>query len=257
MKSLVLTNIFSWLVVVGAHGQSGGAVGNGGDTVFCESVPAVSPFVGYYNLDYLMNVTAAVVYAQDFEKVIGPKGFYKDNLHRIVRAFEEKKYLALAQDLHEFGWFLFENKFGERYMWKKAPYGVTEVSDEQLRQRIPPNCLSKDPKTSSLIQTILRVPKNWKMTVDGRYPDKGTYLFGVKGADFTFSEEIFVKLSHLQISFLLFHEWLRNFTDDPEVIRDANAIFHSEGWTGDDIEAKMKLLDKVGLHKLWEMRKLK
>ncbi len=110
------------------------------------------------------------------------------------------------------------------------------------------NCLGKDPSKSSLIQTVLRVQKNWTMNV----PNRSTQ--GIKGADFTYSTEVFSKLPPLQMSFLLFHEWLRNFTDNPELIRDANAVFHSDGWTGEDIEKKMLLFYKMRLDNLWYMK---
>lgn len=247
MKFLILSLAF--VLPISAHALSGGAVGNGGDTVSCVAMPRVSPFVGLYSLDYLMNVTADIVYAKDFEKVVGPNDSFDKNIFRILAAFKEGQYRVLHQDLKEFYDGLFTNEFGKRYIWKKAPYGVTEVSDEELRQRVPQNCLGSDPKSSSLIQTILRVPKAWEMQV--RYLES----YSVKGADYTYSTEVMSKLPPLQKSFLLFHEWLRNFTDDPETIRDANAIFHSDGWTGEDIETKMRLLISLRLDKFWSLKK--
>ncbi|MDZ4661368.1 MAG: hypothetical protein SGJ18_07075 [Pseudomonadota bacterium] len=229
------------------NADAGGAVGNGGDTVHCTANLNVSPFNGWYNLDYLINKTADVQFSHDFEKVIGPGDAYDKNFLRIMAAFKEKKYKILYLDLKEFYDGIWTNVFGQRYMWKKAPYGVVDLQDERLRQRIPPNCLGQSPQTS-VIQTVLRTQKDWQMRVPNEHSRS------VKGADFTYSTEIVSKLSGLQLSFLLFHEWLRNFTDNPELIRDANAIFHSQGWTEDDIDKKLNTLVSIGLHRLQDLR---
>ncbi|MDZ4661063.1 MAG: hypothetical protein SGJ18_05530, partial [Pseudomonadota bacterium] len=226
---------------------AGGAVGNGGDTVFCEDQARVSTFKGFYNLDYLINKISDVEMSKDFEKVVGPNDPSDVNFRRILKAFQsDKKYKVLYYDLKGFYEGIWANVLGQRYVWKKAPYGVVDVEDEGLRHRIPPNCL--DAK-NQLIQTVLRTPKNWQMEIPGR---QGSYY--VFGADYTYSTQIISKLLPLQLSFLLFHEWLRNFTHDPELIRDANAVFHSEGWSGDDIEKKLDILKVMRLDNLTTLR---
>jgi hypothetical protein len=241
----------TWIVLglmLSAPAYAGGAVGNGGDSVNCTPNAAISPFSGWYNLDYLINKTSEVEFSEDFEKSIAPDDSYDKNIQRILKAFQESGYSVLYQDLKEFyeGWG--SPAYGQRYQWEKAPYGLVKVDDENLRQRIPPNCLGQT-AGNSVIQTVLRTEKVWEMRVQ-RKP----YPFQVKGATYTYSTEVVSHLSSLQLSFLLFHEWLRNFTDDPEKIRDANAIFHSPGWSGDDVDRKLDILKGLRIDLLTDLR---
>ncbi len=242
MRFILLLLAFS----IQAH--AGGAVGNGGDAVYCSDNSASSPYSGWYNLDYLIDKTSDLEFAKDFEAVIGPHDSFDKNILRIMQAFRERGYKVLHQDLKEFYEGLWTNQLAKRYIWKKAPYGTVDVDDEELRQRIPPNCLGAGPK-SSLIQAIVRTEKKWEMKVPGK-----NFQFYIKGADFTYSTEIIAKLPSLQLSFLLFHEWLRNFTSDPELIRDANAVFHSQGWSGVDTDGKLDILNKLRLDRLTDLR---
>jgi hypothetical protein len=215
--------------------DNGGAVGNGGDSVYCQPNSSVSPFVGWYNLDYLSNKVADVQFAREFESVVGPNDSYDKNILRILSIFKEKRCKALYEDLKNFHDLLWSNAFGEKYQWKKAPYGVVEVEDERLSQQIPRNCLATD-GGSRYVQTVLRHQENMFAPVT-----------------FTYSTEVVSKLPSLQLSFLLFHEWLRNFTQDPEVIRNANAVFHSTDWSGDDFKKKVDLLGRIRLDYFYEL----
>lgn len=229
------------------NAHAGGAVGNGGDSVFCVLNSAISPFTGWFNLDYLINKTAGVQYSDEFEKVVGPNDPMDKNLLRIANAFKERKYRVLYLDIMDFHNGLWSNQFAKRYIWKKAPYGVVEINDEVLRQRLPSNCLGPAGQ-GTYLQTVLRVEKTWSMEIGGGM------TVHVKGADYTYATEIVSKLPSLQMSFLLFHEWLRNFTDDPEKIRDANAVFHSLGWSGEDVERKLDIIMALRVDGLQELR---
>jgi hypothetical protein len=229
-----------WLLVFmfssPAFSTSGGDVGNGGDSVFCNPV-AGNPYRGYYALDYLVNKINGMEFANDFEKVVGPNDRPDKNFLRIIEA--AKEYPVLVQELKEFLKLSYSNKYLQRYIWKKAPFGVVEIADEQLRLQIPPNCLSPN---KNVIQTIFRVSKPWEMVWLGE--DRHNHTVYSRGAEFTYSNEVMSQMSSLQLSFLLFHEWLWNLTDDPEMIRDLNAIFHSTGWDNGGADKMMGMLKK-------------
>jgi hypothetical protein len=203
------------------HAEGGGdGVGNGGDSVYCNRSTS-NNFVGYYNVDYIANKVNGMEFADQFERVVRPSDPATANFTRIINAVREYPYLA--HELTAFRDLIGSNRYGLRYVWKRAPFGVTEINDEQLRLQVPPNCVTANQK---LIQTVFRTGRDWQSS---GFPKHS--LYKDKGADFTIATEVVNQMSSLQLSFLYFHEWLWNLTRDPEVIRDANAIFHSAEWS--------------------------
>jgi hypothetical protein len=237
------------VLLAGARADAGGGVGNGGDSVFCRAEPQASEYDGWYNLDYLVNKVADVQYAGDFEKMVGPDEAFDTHILRLIQAFKESGHRIFHQDLKEFHEQLWSNQFARRYVWKKAPHGLGELQDEGLKQKVPPNCLGAA-GDGTYVQTIIRTRKNWSMPIyAGTLP--------TWGADFAYATKVVAELPPLQLSFLLLHEWLRTFTDDPEKIRDANAILHSEGWSPEEVDAKLQLLvdlrlDGVARYRVYE-----
>lgn len=225
-----------FIIHIASNVFAGGDVGNGGDTVYCVASPS-NPYRGYYSLDYIVNKINGMQFSNDFEKIVGPNDRPDKNLLRIMES--AKKYPVLVQELKEFRENLYSNKYNLRYVWKKAPYGVVEIKDEKLRLQIPKNCLSKE---NNLIQTFYRVEKPWDMVWRGL--NNRQYSVSTWGADFYFANEVLSQMNSLQLSFLYFHEWLWNLTQDPEMIRDLNAVFHSSGWDNDGADNMMEILKK-------------
>lgn len=204
---------------------AGFTVNNGGDTVECFA-SRVSPFVGYYNLDYLINLIYGNKYVSQFDQTVKPSDSYDIQFNKII-ALTAVRYPLFSRSLASYRNQFFINDFNAPYSWKTAPYGLVEVNDESLKLIVPGNCLRTSP-TGPFIQTIVRSQK----------PEQ---------VEFTFYTSVFDGLTSVQKSFLLFHEWLWNFTDDPEVIRNANSVLHSYDWNEKTLSYKITELLLAGL----------
>ncbi len=206
---------------------AGGVVGNGGgDLVLCQP-SATNSLSGYYNLDYLIDSLYDGGAAQEFEKVVGPNDSFEKNFLRIAKV-TQYKFPLFYKSLVEFHTSLLKNDVTSPYRWKKATFGLPSINDEQLRVLLPPNCLNSQ---TPFLQVIIRNNSTGQ-----------NELF--------YDSQLLSEIENrpLQKSFLFFHEWLRNFTDDPEVIRNANAILHSPNWSLPEAETRMSELIKSGLN---------
>ena len=223
MKYLIL--VWVSLVVQNFAFAGGFTVNNGGDTVECVASP-ISPFVGFYNLDYLVNIIYKNKYAADFEQAVTPNDQITNQIDKIINA-TAFRFPTFSRSLVAYRRQIFVNDFNAPYTWKSAQYGLVEVNDEKLRLIIPANC-QRTSATGPFIQTIVRAQK----------PEQ---------IEFTYFPAIFDCLSNIQKSFLLFHEWLWNLTDDPEIVRNANSILHSKDWSDKNLSYKMTELAMAGL----------
>lgn len=219
MKKIVLALLFlPWVCF------AGGAVGNGGDSIECIRSEK-SPYVGVYNLDYLANVIAGSSFAGDFAKAVPAGASFDTQMLRVIAA-SEKVSPTFSRALHTYRESLFQNSLTAPYSWKMAPYGLNEVDDENLNINLPENCL-RNGHAKPYLQTVIRNQMQHQVQL-------------------TLYQTAYEKLDSLQKSFLLFHEWLWSFTQDPEVVRNANAVLHSDQWDEAHANEKLALLYLAG-----------
>lgn len=144
---------------------------------------------------------------------------YIDSINNIKNHFDSTLPLmgqALASFISTFN---SKGSFGSGVIWVKGK--VKDVADENLFVDLPAHC-EKD-----VLQTIVLVKKPTKR-----------YFY-----DASIVEEL--EKNDDELSWLLIHEWLRDYLDDSDVIRVLNAYLHSEQFlSSSEIEVKegLKLL---------------
>lgn len=215
MKWLIL----SLLISHNAH--AGGAVGNGGDAIVCRSSKQ-NNFAGYYSLDYLAK------YQTDLE-IIQAKSF-DQALDRIEKGLKEKL-PELAKNFREYRQNLFnKTDFTKKQIWEESPFGLVDLKDEALVDLLPENCTESG--KAYVIQAAIRQPP----AISGLPEYKVKYKFVSKVI-----EEL-KKQNPVQLSFLVLHEWLWDFSKNVERNRKINYWLHSinlEKWTRAEWQANL------------------
>lgn len=105
---------------------------------------------------------------------------------------------------------------------------LKDVADENLYINLPDNC------SKELKQTVVLVKKPFKR-----------YYYDSKIINTLAAEKD-------ELSWLLIHEWLRDSTDDSDVIRIINAYLHSEEFQNDSDEEIHDTLTRFGMYELGE-----
>lgn len=208
---------------------AGGIVGNGGDLVDCRP-EAGSKFAGKYVLDYLAGYNPAEAL---IDTDPNPLSTIRAKLYEFHRS---REFEGLAMRLDGFVERLQSQRTGvpnylSEYVWIPQPYGLVDLEDEQLSQRIPANCYSRDGNRVALVQAVIR-------------ETRGSVLFRYD------SRELMAlrRASPLQFSFLLIHEWLRDTYQDATVIRDLNRLLHSRAFHSANLsQAKRMVLSLTNM----------
>jgi len=207
---------------------NGGVVGNGGDSVFCKSDSGNS-LGGTYSLDYILGLwqteTNPGYLAED---IFSDSNSYTNNFKRLMPILRES-YPLLADSMTQFYSQLFSQDFDKNFVWKPASNGLVDLKDEAMISLLPKNCLGLG-QNPSLIQTVIRQKRGKQIIFN--YDQNAVKALSLKP---------------MQLSFLLFHEWLWSFTSDVSLIRDANLIFHAKNWSIRTADQQVNTLKKLGL----------
>ncbi len=195
------------LLAAEAHAVKGNGVGNGGDAVLCRK-SAGSVFDGYYSLDFLAQY--------DPTSLPVAMATLDASLDRIERGLKAKL-PALLLSFQEFRLTLFNdrNMTLER-IWERAPFGLVDLKDEELVTLLPANCVSGD--KAQISQAVIRQPPS----VSGLPPGKILYRFVPTVVD------QLAQSNPVQLSFLLVHEWLWDFSSNVARNRRINYWLHSD-----------------------------
>ncbi|MGE0171689.1 MAG: hypothetical protein AB7T49_02850 [Oligoflexales bacterium] len=188
---------------------------NRGDVVFCEASANANSFEGYYSLDYFATGAAnipKIVEVETWEKSMSRiLGELSEKLPLFETSFQNflKSYAQTASSEHTNLW---------RAVSKITDMdgGLVGVSNADLEITLPGNCVVRKAESENVIQSVIR-----------SY-DNGTIKY-------TYDKDILSALANakpLQFSFLMVHTWLKDFSGDIKVIREANKILHSS-----DLEA--------------------
>jgi hypothetical protein len=188
-------------------------VGNGGDAVRCAAAPSGSPSYGYeglFSLDFL--ATGGDGDAEGAAPLATATS-WTESAARITSVLEEK----LPELAPGFKRFVanYGNKDPQRpYVWEAAPFGLIELKDERLAALLPENCRSgAEPK---LIQAAIRQRPSFT----------GSQSFIL----FKFDPKLLSQLDQtapVQLSMILVHEWLWDFSANVDRNRRVNRLLHS------------------------------
>lgn len=223
MKRLLLISVFSLQASMAAF--AGGRDGGGGDTVICQPSKQ-NDFNGIYALDYVvtfnkLNRNSDIVEVKSWEESIERiKGFLGKYAPSRLANFENFiKYENNSTD------------YSAPMVWMPGPSTLIDIQDEKLTRLIPDNCKSSKGE-KGIFQTVIRSVSNRKQI---QYEVDADLILELKK-------------SPLQYSFLMVHEWLRNFNEDSAVIRNINRYLHSNVWKNQPIQkvySALRALDFV------------
>lgn len=186
-------------------------IGNGGDAILCR--PSLeNPFSGYYSLDYI------ATYNSDFEDSV-PVAYHtwQESIASIEEILKPAS-AGLAQKLKEFRTNAFNiSDRNPPYLWQKTDLNLVDVTDEDLLQvDLPENC--KVNGNAQKYQAVIRQsPKTsglpvWKTL-------------------YNYNENIVQELETqdpVQLSYLILHEFLWNYSSSVVSNRILNRFLHSK-----------------------------
>ena len=180
----------------------GFTVNNGGDAVVCRPAPQMNQLNGYYSLDFM------ALFRADFPPV--QTRSVADSLHRIEKILFEKL-PELAPSFSEFIGTLFnETQYFQPRIWEKAAYGLVDLKDENFVSIVPANCQQNG--RLMIVQAVIRQDPS----ALGLPKDKVLYRYVPEVIQYL------IRTNPLQLSFLLVHEWLWDFSDNVERNRRIN-----------------------------------
>jgi hypothetical protein len=205
-----------------AHAAGTGSTG-GGTGIYCAAGNAASFPSGYYALDYFLaqrNFGAKLV---TFETSTSPIQQISAQLERTAP--------TLAQDLSRFLTIYGKKKdlsfeFDDPVIWEPSTDGLVHLNDENLSELLPAGCQDS--------VMVVRREKSDQQT---------KFIYWPKVL-----ESIEAHPEHL--SWILVHEWLRNFITDSKQIRTLNLYLHSKDFFAQDTFRVVSVLNKLGLGKI-------
>jgi hypothetical protein len=197
--------VFALVFSLGIKAHASGTVLNGGDAVFCKAEPGAQ-LQGLYSLDYLATYDPNVPLF----------------LPRKLEDSQQRIWMLLNKNLPELqaSFKVFAKNFLNKdphftYVWEEANFGLIDIKDEDLVSLLPENCRGSNGK-GQLIQAVVRQPSKYT-----GMPNK--ILFGYQPKVL---KEMYEN-APLQLSFLLVHEWLWEFTQNVQVVRRVDKFLHS------------------------------
>jgi ankyrin repeat protein len=230
MKYLILTLI---TVLCGhAIAAEGNDKGNGGDIIRCRKDPS-NNYIGEYALDYL---AARMLGTTDnsFAEVISITASL-DRIEKLLRTTDHLLYSTFKRFRYNFEESrLHEDKTHLETPWLSSEFGLPDINDENLSINFPPNCMKiSQPSEPDLIQLVQRKKIGKQLT----------YLYDKQANDRLENR------SALQFSMAIVHEYAWELTEDAEVIRQINILFHSKTTTPEGIYKKLQNLGIYGSNK--------
>lgn len=228
---LFLTLLISASTYAGNEGAHGGA------GVVCRPSP-LNRYNGFYMLDYVIMRggpgTRVWPYPNEFAQMTDA-----NQILNWIAANLQFKLPDLAWNLAQFRMMAFTNYFGATVRWVPTT-ALYQTWDQGLGEQ-PWRSLEEYNFKS------LTLPANCSYyeiyQVATKYQASGYVVFG-------YVPSLLYQLAAAgpeQISFLMIHEWLRNYSDDAEVIRRANRVLHSTAIVELSSDDLRKLLHEIGL----------
>ena len=188
-------------------------VGNGGDVVKCQK-SSENTFEGFYSLDYFrLQSSQADFYEPEslensFDRIEG----ILSSLPEVLTRFKNFRQTYLQEN------------WSQDRIWEPSDLDVADIRDEELTVVIPSNC--------KLIQAIRRTKNQSGVTI---YQYNQTLLKSLEARP-------------LQLSMLIFHEFLWDLTDHIAVNYRANRFVHGQKITDAmSVDQIFEVLKNIGL----------
>ena len=105
-----------------------------------------------------------------------------------------------------------------RRLWLKQVNPLIRLGDE-YRRKIPKTCVANATEDFQLLQAVIR-------STPGESGENGKIIYNYDAGVLEKMDEN----SHVQLSFLYIHEWLRDYTKNPESLLLADQLLHSAHW---------------------------
>ncbi len=192
----------------------GGEVGNGGDVISCAQTGVVKKQL--YALDYLLASPSKPLATFDV-------------LNRVFETVRVR-HPSLSTNLYRFIEELKSQKLTGTNVWSPVHFGLSDIEDEMIVEKLPPTCGVGPAAT-----------KQWQQAVvQSQVGSKRYYKYD---ADLLTELEA----APLQYSMLLVHEWLWQFADNALQVRLANQFLHEQGTSQLSAFEFTKFLTDIGL----------
>src|SRR3989338_6556420 len=222
--------IFSYLslllfITSSTYSYAGGnESAHGGDLIYCQKSDD-NPLEGYYTLDYvltfrksnnnddLVSVNYWEVSRNRIQTILNQK------LPDLARSFAE--YTSLLKNLDD---------YTQNRIWREAAFGLYDISDENIKRKVPQNCYEND--QIRLTQVVVRTKINEFTSYDFDYD---------RLHDLETNRP-------LQFSFLMVHEWLRDYLNDAEQVRTITRFIHSNQLEEQSKEKIIQFLRRNGVY---------
>ena len=213
---LVLSMVFSCVVLKNIW--AGGHESHGGDLIYCQKSDD-NLFEGNYTLDYILTFRKS----NNNEDIVDVESW--EISRQRIQDILNNKIPILGKSFSEFISLLGNyDDYGLSRIWEEAAFGLYNISDENIKNKIPANCYNGD--EINLQQVVIRRQETEIIRYSYDY-EKLTQLRSARP---------------LQFSFLMIHEWLRDYIQDPEMIRLVNRFFHSNQFEIQSIAQVAKFL---------------
>jgi hypothetical protein len=219
MNKSTMIPLFLILVAGGAQARGGGGadVGNGGNVIQCSGSSELQSF-DYVLTQNILNRNLQLRPAQSLQ----------ESLQRI-RSLIATQLPELSGSFDEFIQQIRNTDPSKHYVWV-AETSLNEI-DTPEHVFIPAKCRNLH-GSIRILQAVVR-----NTTSD---PEDSKIFFH-------YDPQIYTGLAGLQLSFLVVHEWLWNFTDDITVNRKVDYLLHSSWLENVSSNEAMKELEKLGI----------
>ncbi len=207
MHRLLLLFAVVLTLSISQFSHASGTVLNGGDAVQC-GYAEFPPKPGYYSLDYLLTLDPEAPPLYEVKSI-------EESLQRL-NALMKMKLPELHRSFEIFMRNFLNRDMKRTHLWQPAPHGLINIEDENMIAQLPPACRVTHDKVS-LIQAVVRqTPAFTRMPAH---------------TVFAFDTEVLKHMKErlpLQLSFLLVHEWLWEFSNHVVTNRMVNRLLHSQ-----------------------------
>lgn len=215
-KSLLLTIFVALIFRSTAHAGPGSS--GGGDAIRCNDGLT-------YALDYVLTDGSGTVDAR-LEHLPS-----SEHILKVIVESLRNKIPALSRSLDDFSKFPEQPSSSSKRLWLTRKNPLIYLNDQNIDQ-VPVNCLDQNHN-----------PNIWQAVI--RTAGEGTFILYQRDPN-ALAE--LAKNSSIQVSFMYIHEWLRDYTTNPVVIRNVNRYLHSAGTLAASAEELRAVLNGFGLH---------
>ncbi len=234
-----------------AEAHAGGLVGNGGHSIFCERRPG-SPLAGFYNKDYLYS---SAKNPGNSEVDLFPVASWDASAERIGSVIT-RHLPELSASFTNFRHFVFRKPDGNEIEGEIRWWvSVEEEFPQPIKLEdygvpgpyFPENCLTT--KTEKHVIDGVEFIVVVSAVVPHKTVDR-TVLIDQKDTRlvlYRYSPRLVDQLNPMNLSFLMVHEWLWDFTNDAAVNERVNRFIHSREFTRLNRKQLLVRLRQLGL----------